>query len=152
MAEALEDPLALIGAVSRSLKTAVERRLIEHGVYAGQHAVLACLWEQDGLTPGQLARRIGLETPTVTRTIQRMAANNLVRRATDDADRRLVRVWLTPRGNTLRRVIPRVLAQVRAEVFADLSHRDQLLLTQLLGRVRVPHATPDYVSLRISER
>lgn len=124
------------------MKTLVERRLIEHGVYAGQHLILGCLWDQDGLTPGQLARRIGLETPTVTRAVQRMESHELVLRSNDDTDRRLVRVWLTPRGSALRRVVPRVLAQVRKEVFADLTVREQTLLAQLLDRVRVPHPHP----------
>lgn len=143
MADLREDPFALIGSVSRTLKTLVERRLIEHGVYAGQHILLACLWEHDGLTPGQLARRLDLETPTVTRAVQRMAANDLVTRRGDDDDRRLVRVWLTPRGRALHRVIPRVLAQVRAEVFADLTQRDQAVLATLLGRVRMQDAATD---------
>lgn len=138
MADPAEDAFAHIASVSRSLKTLVERRLIEHGVYAGQHLILGCLWEQDGLTPGQLARRIGLETPTVTRAVQRMESHELVVRSTDDTDRRLTRVWLTPRGSALRRVVPRVLAQVRKEVFADLTVREQTVLAQLLDRVRVP--------------
>ncbi|HVX47038.1 MAG TPA: MarR family transcriptional regulator [Mycobacteriales bacterium] len=143
MPDAAEEAFAHIASVSRSLKTLVERRLIEHGVYAGQHLILGCLWEQDGLTPGQLARRIGLETPTVTRAVQRMESHELVLRSNDDTDRRLVRVWLTPRGSALRRVVPRVLAQVRKEVFADLTVREQTVLAQLLDRVRVPHPSPD---------
>ena len=138
MGDAPEDAFALINSVSRGVRTAVERRLLErHGVYAGQHSILACLWEHDGLTPGQLARRLALETPTVTRTLQRMETNELVRRGGDEFDRRLVRVWLTPHGRALKRVVPRTVAQVRAEVFADLSVRDQTVLAQLLSRLRV---------------
>jgi DNA-binding MarR family transcriptional regulator len=136
VADSSDDAFTMISSVSRTLKTAVERRLIEHGVYAGQHTILGCLWDQDGLTPGQLARRLGLETPTVTRTVQRMSAAGLVTRCGDDTDRRLVRVWLTPKGNSLRRIIPRILNQVRSEVFSDLTLRDQATLAQLLSRVR----------------
>jgi MarR family transcriptional regulator, organic hydroperoxide resistance regulator len=143
MVDGHDDPFSLIGAVARSLKTTVERRLLEHGVYAGQHVILMCLWDQDGLTPGQLARRIGLETATITRTVQRMEGSDLVDRRGDDTDRRMVRVWLTPRGKALRAVIPRMLAQIRAEVFADLSVRDQALLSQLLSRVRVRQPPAD---------
>jgi len=138
VADSPDDAFTLISAVSRTLKTTVERRLIEHGVYAGQHTILGCLWEHDGLTPGQLARRLGLETPTITRTVQRMAAAGLVSRRGDDTDKRLVRVWLTPKGSALRRVIPRILNQVRSEVFCDLTRHDQATLAQLLSRVRQP--------------
>jgi DNA-binding MarR family transcriptional regulator len=72
-----------------------------------------------------------------------MEASDLVDRRGDDTDRRMVRVWLTPRGKALRAVIPRMLAQIRAEVFADLSVRDQALLSQLLSRVRVRQPPAD---------
>jgi DNA-binding MarR family transcriptional regulator len=38
-----------------------------HGVRAGQQFILRTLWDEDGLTPGEIARRLGLPTPTVTK-------------------------------------------------------------------------------------
>src|SRR5579863_7529517 len=82
-----------------------------HGVYEGQQFVLRRLWREDGLTPGQLARQLGLSTPTVTRAATRMEAAGLLRREPHPGDRRLVRLWLTPRGRELERVIgPEMLA------------------------------------------
>ncbi|PZS05291.1 MAG: MarR family transcriptional regulator [Pseudonocardiales bacterium] len=130
------DAFYLVGSVARSVRTGVERRLSEHGVYAGQHVILGCLWDQDGITPTQLARRLRLETATVTRAISRMATGGLVERRGDATDRRLVRVWLTARGRALHRVVPRAVAEVRAEMFAELSPHDQAVLASLLGRVR----------------
>ena len=31
-----------------------------HGVHEGQQFVLRCLWQEDGLSPGEIARRLGL--------------------------------------------------------------------------------------------
>jgi MarR family transcriptional regulator for hemolysin len=42
-----------------------------HGVRVGQHIVLSVLWEQDGLTPGEVARRLGAATPTIVNTATR---------------------------------------------------------------------------------
>lgn len=143
MADIPEDAFVMINAVSRSLRTVVDRRLTAHGVYVGQQSILACLWDKDGLTPGQLARRLSLETPTVTRTVQRMEASGLVRRADDESDGRLVRVWLTNHGHSLRQIVPRTLAQVRREVFAELSVKDQTVLAELLSRIKVPSAAAE---------
>src|ERR1700722_11542592 len=38
-----------------------------HGVYEGQQFVLRQLWREDGLSPGHIARQLGLATPTVTK-------------------------------------------------------------------------------------
>jgi hypothetical protein len=47
------------------------RRLAAHGVHAGQEYLLEALWQEDGLTIGELASRLGVEVPTVVRTAQR---------------------------------------------------------------------------------
>jgi MarR family transcriptional regulator, organic hydroperoxide resistance regulator len=67
--------------------------------------ILHCLWTQDGLTPGEIARRLGLATPTVTRAATRMEAAGLLRREPHPTDRRLVRLRLTERGRSLEKTI-----------------------------------------------
>jgi MarR family transcriptional regulator, organic hydroperoxide resistance regulator len=76
-----------------------------HGVHEGQQFILRCLWTQDGLAPGEIARRPGLATPTVTRAATRMEAAGLLRREPHPGDRRLVRLLLTERGRSLEKVI-----------------------------------------------
>src|SRR5580692_7637247 len=57
-----------------------------HGVHEGQQFVLRSLWAEDGLTPGEVARRLGLATPTVTRATTRMEAAGLLRREPHPSD------------------------------------------------------------------
>lgn len=130
-----EDAFVQLPAVARELHASLDRRLAEYGVFAGQHVLLGCLWERDGLTPGQLAHRLGVETPTITRAVARMSARGLVEKRGDDDDHRLVRIWLTARGRGLRRTVPRALAEVRAEFFAPLSQREMGALGYLLARL-----------------
>ena len=66
---------------SRAARERTDRVLAGHGVRVGQQFVLEALWREDGLTPGELARRIGVETPTVVRGVGRMEAAGLVARA-----------------------------------------------------------------------
>ncbi|MFC7744437.1 MarR family transcriptional regulator [Nocardiopsis composta] len=48
--------------------------------------------------PGEIAGRLGLATPTVTRTVTRMEGSGLVERHPHPTDARLVSVRLTERG------------------------------------------------------
>jgi DNA-binding MarR family transcriptional regulator len=88
----------------------------------------------DGIRLGDLAERLQLDAPTVTRRVQQLEGRQLVRRATDPFDKRAQLVQLTAAGNraveraksTFRRWLDGVLvgwsAQER-EQFARLLER-----------------------------
>ena len=132
----MDEFLAVLTSVSRAVKAHLESRLLAHGVHAGQQFILESLWREDGLTPGQLAQRIGVETPTVTRAAQRMEAAGLVRRVPDQEDARLVRVYLTERGREVQRLLPALLRAATEEVLAGLTQEERTELLRLLKHVQ----------------
>src|ERR1700754_545743 len=84
------------------LRTATDDAMRPHGVRIGQNLVLEVLWQDDGLTPGELANRMDVTTPTVVNTAGRMEAAGLLERRPDPHDRRLVRLYLTPKARAAR--------------------------------------------------
>jgi DNA-binding MarR family transcriptional regulator len=132
----MDEFLPVLTTVSRAVKAYLESRLLSHGVHAGQQFILLCLWREEGLTPGELAQRTGVETPTVTRAAQRMEAAGLVRRLPDPQDARLVRVYLTQRGQALQTLLPVVLRAATDEVLEGLSQEERAELVRLLSQVR----------------
>ncbi|MEU7755573.1 MarR family transcriptional regulator [Micromonospora sp. NPDC049101] len=127
--------LTTLSLVSRRLKSEAERRLVQHGVHAGQQFILECLWDRDGLTPGEIAQRIKVEAPTVTRAIQRMEASGLVVVGADESDGRRIRIWLTNKGTSLRKVVPQVVASLAADALAQLTADERDEFVRLLGLV-----------------
>lgn len=122
-------------ASSRATKAYLDCKLLTYGVHAGQQFILECLWREDGLTPGELAARIGVETPTVTRAAQRMEAAGLVKRVPDLEDARLVRVHLTARGQELQQILPAVIQNASEEALAGLTAEEYSELVRLLRQV-----------------
>jgi len=57
--------------------------------------VLLELWEEDGLRGGELAVRLGVESPTVTTMLRRLEGCGLVGGSQDPSDVRSFRVHLT---------------------------------------------------------
>jgi DNA-binding MarR family transcriptional regulator len=106
-----------------------------HGVYEGQQFVLRVLWREDGLTPGQIARRLGLATPTVTRAATRMEAAGLLRREPHPSDGRLVRLVLTDRGRELEHVIGPEMRALSEQTLAGLSDGERAELIRTLRQV-----------------
>lgn len=112
--------------------------LSEHGVRVGQHFVLQQLWLEDGLTPGELAKRIGVETPTVTRAVQRMEAADLAKREPDAEDARLVCVRLTERGRELKNVVPEVMRRVWDGALEGFLEEEKTQFRRLMERAGEP--------------
>ncbi|MGH8794534.1 MAG: MarR family winged helix-turn-helix transcriptional regulator [Stackebrandtia sp.] len=94
--------LRLFTRASKLLRGVVDVDLRRHGVRLGQNLVLEALWETDGLTPGELAARLHVATPTMVKAATRMEASGLLTRRRDETDRRLVRVYLTDQARSIR--------------------------------------------------
>ena len=108
----------------------------QHGVHEGQQYVLRCLWRDDGLSPGEIARRLGIATPTVTRAATRMEATGLLRREPHPSDRRLVRLRLTDRGRELEKVIDEQTNQLTERALATLGAAERDSLVRALHEIR----------------
>jgi len=98
----MADLLALFTQAGKLLREAADEAMNRHGVRVGQHVVLTVLWQQDGLTPGEIARRLEVATPTIVNTATRMEEAGLVIRRPDPADARLVRLYLSPLARSVR--------------------------------------------------
>jgi DNA-binding MarR family transcriptional regulator len=123
-------------ATKRVLAHASATAFSRHGVYEGQQYVLQRLWKQDGLTPGELAKGLGLATATVTRATTRMEAAGLVRREPHERDRRLVRLFLTERGRALERAIGEEMDQLSERALSSLDYSERAALVRSLNSIR----------------
>jgi DNA-binding MarR family transcriptional regulator len=123
-------------AAKHALALASSTAFARHGVHEGQQFVLRALWTEDGLTPGEIARQLGLATPTVTRTATRMEAAGLLRRQPHPTDRRMVRLFLTPRGQDLEKVIDAETERLTDRALATFTDAERATLTEMLRRLR----------------
>lgn len=138
MSGPLGDGLVCIEVVSaaRLLTDLMSRRLAEHGVRIGQLPALLALYEEDGLTQSELARRTGVEQPTMAVALRRMERDGLVRRAADASDHRKAQVWLTARAVGIREPLQRQREELDETSLAGLSIEERERLKRLLLRMR----------------
>src|SRR5690348_3288294 len=122
-------------AAKHDLAVATAAAFSRHGVHEGQQFILRLLWAEEGLSPGEIARRLGLSTPTVTRAATRMEAAGLLRREPHPGDRRLVRLYLTSRGRELEKVIDAEMHRVTERALATFSAAERGELVRALGRI-----------------
>ena len=89
-------------AASRLITQAYRPYLDKLGVTYPQYLVLMVLWETDELPVNDIAKRLALETNTVTPLIQRMEREGIVNRTKGKVDTRQTIVSLTAHGKDLR--------------------------------------------------
>jgi DNA-binding MarR family transcriptional regulator len=123
-------------AAKHAFALATAAAYAHHGVYEGQQFILRCLWAEDGLTPGEVAKRLGLATPTVTRATTRMEAAGLLSREPHATDRRLVRLHLTQRGRELEQTIEEESDAVAERALAGLDAAQRVALVHALQAIK----------------
>jgi DNA-binding MarR family transcriptional regulator len=82
----------------RALTESILERTAGHRLRPLEGRILAALGEHDGPLMSELASRLVVKQPTLSKAIDRMAAAQLVRRRTPTKDHRLAHVHLTERG------------------------------------------------------
>ena len=125
-----------LAKVCRAHRANVGDLLAEIGLHVGQEMVLIELWEKDGLRGGELAERLGVEPPTVTKMLRRLERCGLVIRRQDPEDARSFRVYLTDEGRSLEGPVNRCWERAEEKVLAGMSAGERRTFYRLLTKVR----------------
>ncbi|MBO7480753.1 MAG: MarR family transcriptional regulator [Bacteroidales bacterium] len=87
---------------SRLITQAYHPLLSAHGLTYPQYLVLMVLWEKDAQPVNDIAKRLYLETNTVTPLVQRMEKEGILTRNKGKKDARQMIVKLTQKGKQLQ--------------------------------------------------
>lgn len=94
--------------------------------------VLSLLADGDRHTMSELAAAATVPSPSLTRLVDGLVADNLVYRRVDEHDRRRIRVHMTERGHELHRRLGERLARDAAVILAAATADDAEQLIDLL--------------------
>lgn len=120
---------------ARLCRTLRARHLLDHGLYAGQDVLLKSLAANDGQSMGSLAASLNVRPPTVTKMVNRMGAQNLVRRQNSDYDSRLNLVFITDVGEALLEEVDEAWSEAERQAFSTLKEKDVKRLNKILDRI-----------------
>ena len=104
---------------SRLITQAYHPLLSGYGLTYPQYLVLLVLWEKDEQPVNDIARRLMLETNTVTPLLKRMEAEGIVTRSQGKKDARQMIVKLTRKGRGLQEKLMAVPGTVAQGVFCE---------------------------------
>ena len=125
----------LISQVAARSHGLLTERLAAAGARGYHYRLLAALAEFGPSSQASLGRRTRMDRSDVVAAVGELAAEGLVERAADPADRRRNVVTLTPRGTVRLERLDQVLAAVQDELLAPLSGAERAQLARLLARL-----------------
>lgn len=125
-----------LSRLPRLWRAILDRRLAPLGLTQTRWITLYHLWRlEKGQPQCDLARAIGVEAPSLVRTLDQLAEQGLIERCPCDQDRRTKRVYLTPAATPLLEQIDAIVTQARQEMLAGLSEADIHQLDTLLEHI-----------------
>jgi DNA-binding MarR family transcriptional regulator len=106
-------------SASRLITQAYHPLLGEYGLTYPQYLVLMVLWEKDAQPVNDIAKRLLLETNTVTPLLKRMEAEGILTRTKGEKDARQMIVKLTKKGRDLQNKLTDVPESVGSAVLCE---------------------------------
>ena len=104
-------------------------------LHSGQETLLKALADSDGMSMSDLAATLGVQPPTVTKMISRLAAQGYVERRAAPGDARQAQVFLTEQGRDAIAAIDKLWKRIEKTALADIDDKDRKRLRKLLRQV-----------------
>jgi MarR family transcriptional regulator, organic hydroperoxide resistance regulator len=126
---------ALLGQICKRYQAQTNRMLQDVQLYRGQELILAQLWQQDALTPSELAERLLVQPATITNALQAMERSGMVERRRASHDQRVVQVFLTEAGRASQAPVEAIWRTVEQCAFSEFSPAEEEALHRLLSKL-----------------
>ena len=120
-------------AASRKIVNLYTPVLKPLGITYTQYIMFLVLWEKDGITVGELCRRLKLDTGTVTPMLKNTEKQGLIKRTRSGEDERVVVISLTKEGKALYKKARKVPEQIGSCV--NLSKDEVTALYKILYKL-----------------
>jgi MarR family transcriptional regulator for hemolysin len=126
-----------IGEVFRHWRTKVNERLLPLGLSQAKWLALLHLSRcPQGIIQKDLAERIGIESPTLVRLLDRLEADGWVTRKTSKLDRRSKAVYLTPKAQPTLHKIKKIVAAFRHQIFFEINEDELAMCLRVMTKIK----------------
>jgi DNA-binding MarR family transcriptional regulator len=112
------------------------QHLFQYELTPVQHLILEALWEEEGLSAGDIGKRLALDNATLSGILDRMTEKGWLIKVADEMDKRFIRVHLTEKAKTLRLTLLSERQKANEEILKGLSLEEKVLLKRLLKDIR----------------
>ena len=113
----------------------LKRKLAAFGLTPVQVLVIEALRDEEGLSAGEMGRRMSLDSATLSGVLDRLAEKGWIVKETDSADKRSLRLYLGQKARNLSETIAVERERANEEILDELTLEERVLLKRLLRHV-----------------
>ena len=113
-----------------------KKRLLSHGLTPIQYLILEALWDEEGVSAGDIGKKLVLDGATLSGVLDRMAEKEWIFKETDLEDKRALRIFLTDKAKELKPALREKREEANEEILAALTLEEKVLLKRLLRDVK----------------
>jgi DNA-binding MarR family transcriptional regulator len=124
----------LVKRLEMAERARMEEVLRPLGVTLHQYTALSILERREGLSSAQLARRHVVTPQAMHQLIATMERDRLIERRPDEANRRILRAWLTEHGSRVLRAAHRTVDDVEERMLSGLTRDEAAAFGRALER------------------
>jgi DNA-binding MarR family transcriptional regulator len=113
-----------------------KKRLHSYGLTPIQHLVLEALWDENGLSAGDIGKRLVFDGATLSGVLDRLSASGWVLKRSDPEDKRILRISLTQKSKALKPKLSAIRNKTNEDLLARFSLEEKVLLKRLLRDIQ----------------
>ena len=127
----------ITGKASTAISRRLQKNFREHNfdVTIEQWSILYHLWKEDGLSQQQLCEASFRDKPSMTRLVDNLEKQTLVKRVASREDRRINLIFLTPEGLDLQDKLMELANKTLNEALEGVSHGQVEIAKEVLQKV-----------------
>jgi len=100
-----------------------------------QWVILYFLWQNDGLSLGEIAQKTQKDNANTTRIVNRMETQGLVKRIIKDNDKRFFYLYLTEKANNIKSNVYKSILKSTQICASGLTNDEQKTFLELLNKI-----------------
>lgn len=122
----------MIAKAHQHAQGVLKAQLKAFGLTPVQCLVLESLWDEEGLSVGEVGRRLTLDTATLAGVLDRMVTAGWVLREIDPADARVARIYLSEKAKAITADLAGTIEYTNNELLNSFSLEEKLLFKRFL--------------------
>ena len=127
----------LLTKANQKVKGNYKKRLLHYGLTPVQNLILETLWEEEGLSAGQISQRTLLDNATLSGVLDRLVETGWIEKHANQSDRRFMRVFPTSKAIEMKAKLQEERETANETILNRFSTEEQVLLKRMLKDIQL---------------